>query len=297
MSRRLIHATWISLSAAIVATLLLTQPSTTTAQAAADTPLLDAVTRDWRNDAAWYDGKAEMAVYEASRTIYGEKRAFTAKIYTNKEVADPNTKTKSADNKGRMVFKHHSRDDIGTENYTYHYSTMAYVGVDDLKSLKIDMGSQEDCGATFKQIVNHAGELNWSQFSYFPNEGHREGRYKPSSSLVYHDALSLVLRGYPFDKPHAMTMDLLPDQTTTKWSSTDPVKATVEFVASETLELPIGKTAAFHLTVTPEGGEAEHYWFAADGSAPMLHVMVQYTGPNGQSYRLKEQRRWAYWEH
>jgi hypothetical protein len=29
----------------------------------------------------------------------------------------------------------------------------------------------------------------------------------------------------------------------------------------------------------------------------MLHVMVQYQGPNGQSYRLKELRRWAYWEH
>jgi hypothetical protein len=92
-------------------------------------------------------------------------------------------------------------------------------------------------------------------------------------------------------------MDLLPDQTTTKWSPAEPVKATVKFVGTETLELPIGKTAAFHLAVTPEGGPTEHYWFATDGRAPMLHVMVQYQGPNGQSYRLKELRRWAYWEH
>ena len=148
-----------------------------------------------------FDGKAECATYEATRTIYDKPRAYTARIYINKEHASPETFTKSSDGTGRAVFKLHVRDDIPTENYTYHYSTMCYVGQDDLKSLKLDMGSQEDCGATFKQYINHAGTLRWRQQSYFPNEGERADELKPEPNFAFQDALPLILRGYPFDNP------------------------------------------------------------------------------------------------
>ena len=278
-------------------------PATAHARAAStDTAPFASFTHHWRDDPIWHDGKAEFCVYDATRTIYGTTRRYQARLYTNKEMANPNTKTKSADNKGRAVFKHHLREDIPTENYSYHYSTMCYVGTTDLKSLKIDMGSQEDCGTTLKQFVNHAGTCAWHQFSYFPNEGHRSGSYGPPKNIVFQDALSLVLRGFPFDNPPAtLRLQMLSDQTSSRLTPSEPTPVLISYVGPETLDLPVGQVKAHHVRVAhverpgSPSRQVHDYWFAAEGTAPRLHVMVQYKGPGGITYKLREQRRWAYW--
>lgn len=288
----------------IVCLVLTLSPAVGAAVQESDADPFAGFTRAWRDDPVWYDGKAECAVYDATRTVYGKERRYTARIYTDKEVASPVTFTKSADGTGRAVFKHHVRDDIPTENYTYYYSTMVYVGTDDLKSLKLDMGSQEDCGATFKQYVNHAGSLSWDQFSYFPNEGHKRGGYTPAAGFVFQDALSLVLRGYPFDDPpDTLHVDAVPDQTNTRLSESRPLKSIITYEGVETLELPIGEVRAHHVRFYhdefPKGEyrlgipQMHDYWFAADPA--LRHVMVQYRGPDGQSYRLRAVERRAYW--
>ncbi|MDX1682174.1 MAG: hypothetical protein R3336_03545 [Phycisphaeraceae bacterium] len=283
---------WLSLLPGLVLAGLIALPATAESEA----PLSE-LTTAWREDPIWHDGKAEIAVYEATRVIYGQPRTYDARLMTNFEHASPKTFTKAPDGKGRAVFKHHLREDIPTRAYTYHYSTMAYVGTEDLKSLKIDMGSMEDCGATFKQIVNHAGELTWRQFSYFPNEGRRAGSFEPSARLVFHDALTLVLRGFPFKDPQDMTIEVLPDQTDTHLTPVQPVAMEVTYGGVSTLDLPAGRIRAHQLTVTPAGETeaAGQYWFAADGSAPWLHALVQYQDGDGTRYRLKSLTREAYW--
>ncbi len=254
-------------------------------------------TRAWRDDPVWYDGLAEYAIYDATRTIYGKRRDYTARILTNKEHASAKTFTKSADGTGRAVFKHHVRDDIPTQAYTYHYSTMAYIGTDDLKSLKIDMGSLEDCGATFKQYINHAGTLSWRQHSYFPDEGERAGELTPRQNFAFHDALTLILRGYPFnDPPKTLELQLLREQTDTHLTPPNELAAGVALVryrGRETLELPAGAMEAHHLVLDVAPGWQEHYWFAAD--PPMLNILLRYEGPKGQSYLLRSVERRAYW--
>ena len=270
---------------------------------AADTDPFALFTTQWRDDPIWNDGKAEYCLYDATRTIYGKPRHYQARLFTNKELADPVTKTKSADNRGRVAFKHHMRDDISTENYSYHYSTMCYVGVTDLKSLKLDMGAQEDCGTSFKQYVNHAGQCDWRQSTYFPKEGFRSGTYRPSRDFVFQDALSLVLRGFPFeDPPRSLALKMLADQTTNRWTVSSATPVTIRYLGRETLDLPVGTVEAYRLRVSTTGkgstGAAisHEYWFSASGQPPWLHVMVQYTGPNGISYKLREHKRWAYWK-
>ncbi len=263
--------------------------------------LLARFTRPWRDHPIWHDGQAEVALYEATRTIYGKPRRYSARLYTNKEHASAKSKTKSADGRGRAVFKHHLREDIATENYHYHFSTMCYVGTNDLKSLKLEMGSQEDCGATFKQYVNHAGTCVWRQHSCFPNEGHASGSYPPEKRFVFQDALGLVLRGYPFEHPLAgLDLLVLPDQTTTQHSGPKPVPMRLTFVGRDTLELPVGNVEAYHLrlTTTPadrQDAVVHDYWFAQAAAPPWLHVMVQYQGPAGLTYRLERLERRAYW--
>ena len=314
------------------------------------------LTREWRDSDVWYDGKAEVAVYDATRVIYGQRREYTATLYTNKEYLDPSTRTKasSSDIEGAVeVFKHHMREDIPTENYKYHYSTMTYVGTEDMKAWKLDMGSQEDCGATFKQFwargaaegaeAAEGGEqlggespgrereraeepgVQWHQYSYFPNEGHQAGLIATAEEgdagpLVFQDALSLILRGYPFKNPsERMMLGMVPDQTWTKLTDVEPVGVGVRYVGRETLRLPMGEVEAYHVQVplqaeaalagdaSREGGGGEgggmiqhDYWFAVDGSPPMLHALVQYAGPdpagNPITLRLRSLERRAYWE-
>ncbi len=271
----------------------------------ASSPLAD-FSRAWRDDPVWLDGQAEIALYDATRTVHGQPRRYIARVMTNKEHADPRTTTRSPDAAGRAVFKHHLRDDIPTERDTWHFSTMVYVGVDDLKSLKLEMGSQEDGGATCKQYVNHAGTLTWRQSSYFPHEGPRTGSYAPPGDFAFQDALSLLLRAYPFDDPPAqLRLTLLDDQTTNRLSRHEPSEAIVHYVGRQTLDLPLGAIDAHHLRVlhlrppVPEDSRVQNqvhdYYFAAEGAAPRLHVLVAYDGPDGMSYRLREQKRDAYW--
>lgn len=277
---------------------LLVSLSPAIAQDSADP--LASFTRGWRNDSIWHDGKAEMAIYDATRTIYGKSRKFQATIYTNKEVADAEPSfTKSPDNEGREVFKHHLREDVPTENYDYHYSVMSYVGTQDLKSLKLDVGSIEDCGTTFKQYINHAGTMRWQQNSYFPEEGARTGTASPAKNFAFADALTLVLRGYPFEKSARVTLTLLPSQISNKLAPSEPEQVAVEYVGKETLDLPRGKTAAHHLRVVwPKAGEgsqaARDYWFAADSK--LQHVLVKYDDGKGTTYALRSVERKAYWE-
>ncbi len=255
-------------------------------------------TREWRDDPVWHDGQAECATYEATRVIYGQARSYVARVYLNKEHASPKTFTKSSDGTGRAVFKLHMREDIPTENYTYHYSTMCYVGVDDLKSLKLDMGSQEDCGATFKQYVNHAGELTWVQHSYFPDEGTRSGRMQPRQEFVFEDALPVVLRGYPFDDPPGeMVLQMLHDQTDNHLTLPDELSgegAVLRYAGREALDLPFGRVEAHHLVVVRGEGAGElELWFAAEEA--LGGVMVRMRSSDGRELRLKSVERRAYW--
>lgn len=264
---------------------------------------LSKLTRPWRDNPIWYDGKAEIAIYDATCGIYRRQRHYQARFITNKETASPKTFTKSPAHLGREVFKFHLREDIPTENYTYHYSTMVYVGTDDLKSLKLDMGSQEDCGASFKQWINHAGKLWWRQHSYFPNEGFRSGEMRPPTNMAFMNVLPLILRGFDFQAPREIHLNVINNQTTTQLSDTTLTGATVSWIGKEALDLPIGSILAHHLRVTVGGGssneagvasaECQDLWFAADPK--LLHIMVQMEGPNRQSYRLRSVTRKAYW--
>lgn len=266
---------------------------------------LDGRLTEWSDHEIWYDGQAEIARYQATRVIYGEPRTYTATLHTNREVLDPQTQTKSANGEGVAVFKFHTRDEsIPTPNYRYDFSTMVYVDFDELSPWKLEMGSQEDCGTTFKRYWIRGGDVHALQSSYFPEEGFREEWYGAASGMVFQDSLPLVLRAFPFDDPpeDPIRIPLVIDQTNNHLSPQRPIPYAVIYRGTQTLELPIGEVEAHHIEVTPRqrdvpdpGAAANHYWFAVDGEAPMLHAMVQYRGPFGTEYRLQSLTRDKYW--
>ncbi len=258
----------------------------------------------WDVNPVWYDGKAEYATYAATRTIYGVERKYDAVLITNKQQMDPQTMTKSENWQapGQVeVFKHNLREVIPTENYDYKFLTTVFLRTADWSPFKLTMSSQEDCGATFKQVVAADGKrVAVDSFVYFPGGGETELEYDQPDDFQFHDGLTLSLRGSPFDTISRTdgwqrSLQVLPDQTDTHATGMRPMEAEVSYAGLEMLSLPIGEVEAHRLEVVMDGG-VNLYWFAGDGGQDWLHIMVKYEGADGVEYALKSKKWWAYWE-
>jgi len=257
------------------------------------------VADDWRMDPVWYDGQAEVALYECEREVYGAVRKYQATVYTNKENVDPRTSCKSEDGKGLEVFKHHWRERIPTPNYDYVYSTMSYTLTAGLAPFKLTMSSQEDCGASLKEIWrDEQGRFLWNSSNYFPGGGQKSGKLGQAKELAFEDALTLALRGYDFDHPVERTLALVPFQRFNIQTQLEPIEAHVRYLGKQELELPIGKVRAHELGLFDGRGQRiAGYWFHSDGAAPWLHVLVQWERPAQKiRARLVSLGRKAYWK-
>lgn len=256
----------------------------------------------WRDDQAWYSGKAEWALYDAVRVVYGKPRHYQATIFTNKQHMDLKTTTKASnwqDPDLIEVFKHNVSEIFPTENYPYRMLTTSFIRTDNLQPLKVTASSQEDCGSSFRNFVAQDDQMKVDQFCYFPDTGHSEQTIDISKGIAFHNALSLTLRDFPYGvifikQPE---LNLVPDQRNNAKTKTSPARATITYIGEEEITVPYGKLKAHHLRVdhAEDGGETEsHFWFAAD--AKLLNVMVQYQGPYGINYKLKNYGWWAYWD-
>lgn len=249
----------------------------------------------WRTDRAWYDGLAEKCTYQATRTIYGAPRSYTAIAYTNKENVDPKTTCKSEDDRGVESFKHHWSERVPTERYDYDFSTMSYVEVDGMRPFKLQAATQEDCGASFKELVRDGKRYRWLDSVYFPGGGIREGRC--DGDAIPFDALTVWLRDFDFEAKKDVAVSVLPMQKDTHRVPFEPVARTVRFVGTSDVSVPFGKVRAHELAlVDPAGTTEARYWFAADAAAPLLHVLVKFSGPQGIAYELATHERTAYWK-
>jgi hypothetical protein len=271
----------------------------------------------WRDDPVWRDGLAEVASYAATRTIYGLERRYAALAYTDLEEVDPRTTCKAVDpapSGAFGAFKHHWSERAPTESYDYDFSTSLYLRADDLASYKLTVGTQEDCGASFKQCVAGPRGLDWWESTYFPGAGTRSGCLV-GPDVRFEDELTLLLRDFPFDHPPTdvqgklaptFGVRLVPSQKDTRSVAWDALECLLVRGPKSTLELPIGAVEAWQvdlivvadLEAARAGGDVPvraRYWLAADGKPPWLHVLVRYEGPGGVSYELQSLERRAYW--
>lgn len=251
----------------------------------------------WKRDPVWHDGLAEVCAYDATREIYGVAREYVALAYTNKEHVDPETTCKSPDGRGLEVFKQHASEIVPTENYSYRFSTSTYTESASLRAFKLTVSTQEDCGASFKLIVKDGRSFAFSDSVYFPGAGQRRASLGRADEVHFVDELPLLLRDFPFDSAADRTLLLVPSQKDVRQAPFEPVRATVSYVGRETASLPIGERDTHRLRVElADGSWAADYWMLADGAAPSLHALARYVGPRGESYALRSQRRYAYWE-
>ncbi|OGX87646.1 hypothetical protein BEN47_00295 [Hymenobacter lapidarius] len=246
--------------------------------------------QQWGLQKLWEDGLAEVATYEAERTVYQKKRTFELTQITVKEEFNPqfNVKTDDYQREGLFsVMKINQFCNIPTDQYPYHYLTSLFFRLEQPVSLfKTMTSSQEWCGTTFKTIVDDGVNFEQAYNSYWDNQG--VGSRSLRRDVLLEDALPYTLRSLWFEQLPTIELVVLDLQQTNKVT---PVKyyqarlTTAEARAGDVAE------SAWRVALLLEAGKENVYWFAKK----YPNILLRQTTWDGRSLRLKSARRYAYW--
>ncbi|NVJ85686.1 MAG: hypothetical protein HWE15_05230 [Algoriphagus sp.] len=133
-----------------------------------------------RFGAYWYQGKAEINVFDLKQNRYGEEREgkavmiFVTEDFSRRKqvkLDDP----ESAGGDARKVLKLNMTRDFITGIYPYHTMLSVFTPVkDDVPSFKITHSVSEWCGQTFAQLNWKNAAYQAKLFSYFESDGDQE---------------------------------------------------------------------------------------------------------------------------
>lgn len=130
----------------------------------------------------WYNGKAEIAVYDLEQSRYGEQRngeavlIFVTEPFSKKDhVKLDNPQAAGKDR--ATVLKMNRTKSFFTGIYPYSIMTSAFAEVGTGRVLKATTSVQEWCGQVYLQ-ANDTGKGGYEveSFSYFQSEGDQEGK-------------------------------------------------------------------------------------------------------------------------
>jgi len=253
------------------------------------------ISASWAEDRVWDDGLAEVAMYEASRPIYGAPRSYEAILLTVKEDFDAEKLIKANTPFGQRaivtVLKQNAVREIATPNYDYRIMTSTFVERDDpTRLVKLTSGSHEWCGNTWKAIRSRDGRLVYDWSSYIDGEGDGAQLLDVGPGDLLEDQLPLVLRGLEFREGLAFEFRMLPGMANTHAGPGGWIPASLRIAGRETVELPVGSIDAWRVEIVAAGRTAS-YWFDVDGTHPLVQAEV----PGADSLRLKKIERRAYW--
>ena len=253
------------------------------------------ISGDWAQDPIWNDGLSEVAVYEASRVIYGAPRAYKAVLLTVKEDFDGDKLVKAdppyGDRPIVTVLKQNAVREIATPNYDYRIMTSTFVEREDpTRLVKLTSGSHEWCGNTWKAVRSQDGRAVYDWSSYFDGEadGVQTLELRPGSLLE--DQLPLALRGLEFRPGLSFDVRVLPSMANTHAGRVRLREATILVGNLETLDVPAGRFQAWRVDVV-SGDRSTTYWFDSAGT----HPLVALESSDGDTLKLEQIERRAYW--
>jgi hypothetical protein len=246
---------------------------------------------NWAKNGIWYDGKAEVAVYDAERVIYGKVRRFEYTFATVKEDHNRAFNVKTDDyNRDDLfgVMKVNMFARIETDNYPYHFLTSAFFPAEDPYYLyKLTNGSQEWCGNTFKEFLRTPEGIAYTWHSYWDGQG--DGNAKLEAQTVFEDQLPYTLRALNFAEGLRFTLPLRPSEINSK-ALTPALTETAGEVSSATFSFEGKEMPAWKVTLKGKGGDTVYLF---DKTYPNTFLSMQ--APDGRKMTLKSVRRWAYW--
>ncbi len=245
---------------------------------------------NWAFNKHWDDGKAEVAVYAATRTIYNKPRNFDYTYITvsedfNKEF---NTKTDDYNRKDLYkVMKVNAFAMIPTDNYPYHFLTSIFINRENpLEVNKMTNGSQEWCGNTFKEYSLAVNDIKLKYHSYWDGEG--DGEKTLPNNILFEDQLTYSLRSLKFKDGLAFDAKVLESQITSKVGKLLVYDA--KFMIRDTVGF--NQQPAWKVSVALESDKINTYYFTKN----YPQTLLQRTTWDGRNMQLKKLSRYAYWK-
>ena len=133
-------------------------------------------------DKYWYQGKAEINVFDLQQSRYGQIRPgkavmifVTEDISKAKQVKLDQPEDRPSD--AQKVLKLNMTRDFITGIYPYHTMLSVFTPVyDEAPSPKLSASVSEWCGQSFSQLNHKSGKYTAKVFSYFESEGDSESK-------------------------------------------------------------------------------------------------------------------------
>lgn len=243
-------------------------------------------------DPLWRDGKAEVAHYAATRTVYGKPRPHEAVLITVAEDIDTATYTKAdppyVTKTLVPALKLNLIATIPTDQYPYHYMTSVYVPrADPTRLLKLAQSSQEWCGTTFKEVTGFAARPVLHFHSYWGGQGDGEHELPLPTGTLLEDQLPMTLRTLPFEAGLRLPVRLVRSLVDTKGGA-PVVQGALLSVSQPEPARVVGKAWRVELKTSDA---LLDYWMAADPP----HVLARFDGGDGRTLELKSVSRRVYW--
>lgn len=261
-------------------------------------PSAEHFNQEWAKESTWDQGQAEVAKYQATRTIYGKPRNFEYVFVLVKETFNEEYKVKTDDYSRNDLFdvmKVNKFARIPTDNYPYHFMTSIFYKRDQPSmAYKLTNSSQEWCGNTAKYFIADGKQYTFGYNSYWDGQGVGETTIK--GGFMFEDQLSHSLRALNFADGLSFQQGVAESQISSKAKEPTIYNATFSVEAIDDLQLSTDYDMnqindIWKVTVQLDNSKANEYWFA--GEYPNI-LLKQQTWDN-RNYELKEQYMDDYW--
>lgn len=255
------------------------------------------IDEQWAINELWDDGKAEVAIYDAERVVYGEPRQFDYVYVLVKETFNETYHVKTDDyerNDLYEVMKVNKFCRIETLKYPYHYLTSVFYNRKTPASVhKMTNTSQEWCGNTAKSFLETGNKYEFQYMSYWDGQGN--GIEKIDKTPWFEDQLSYTLRTLMFTEGLSFEVQMYPTQVSSSAKVPEAEPAVVK-VSKPALGELTGLDSTFvsnpwKVTIQRDHGPDLTYWF--NGNYPNYLLKMQST--DGRKLSLKSLERDAYW--
>lgn len=254
---------------------------------------------DWAKNRLWDDGKAEVAIYEAERVVYGKPRQFEYVYVLVKEAFNEQYQVKTDDYERDdlyEVMKVNKFCRIETLAYPYHYLTSVFYKREAPGTVhKLTNTSQEWCGNTAKSFLEKKNHYLFEYMSYWDGEGN--GSAKVNKGPWFEDQLSYTLRTLKFEEGLQFTVDLYPMQISSRATVPEPETATISITRADTTEIaslnPELISDPWKIRIDRQQGTDLAFWINGGGENTLLRMEAS----DGRKLRLKTVNRDAYWAH
>lgn len=253
----------------------------------------------WALNRTWDDGNAEVATYEATRTVYGKRRTYELTMITVKEAFNREFMTKSDSYERTDLFtvmKVNLFARIPTNVYPYHYLTSLFFPRTTPHIVeKITSSSQEWCGNTFKRVQRTDSSFGYAFDSYWDGEG--AGIRTLPNDVWFEDQLFYTLRAMDFSNTRTFTMKVLPTLITNK-AALDSAQTATFTVHEDRIDpstfgtiTSIPEQPCHRVDMRFNNSTIASWWFSHDA----LHTLLQFQHADGRMMKLTKVERNKYW--